>query len=70
MHTDNALRHRDSSSDEMVDIQIEESLVRETFMVIDSSNLKSYVLAITASSVILRSLPGQMLGIGRLRHGE
>jgi hypothetical protein len=35
MYTNNTLQHRDSSSDEMVAIQIEESLVRETFMVID-----------------------------------
>jgi hypothetical protein len=32
-----------SSSDEMIDIQIEESLVRETLMVIDSSNFETHL---------------------------
>lgn len=45
--------NKSSDSDEMIDIQIEESLVRETLMKIDSMNFKEEVLILTFFLILL-----------------
>lgn len=46
-------QHKDSSSDNMIDIQIEESLGRETLMTIDSSNFHEDLFSILGFIIIL-----------------
>ena len=43
----------DNSSDEMIEIQVEDSLVRESLMLIDSANFKEYITVISAFSIML-----------------